>query len=246
MRPVYLLTAQTNQPTTDTPPQNGYWKRWHLLRGTANNGKVQWEETWWEASDYTGFKEMGAEKKGNDAAGGAWNEAWTERLLYVGADLDCVVERNAHKWAHAPDVSGGAASGVCVCVCEGGCVCLDRTTQPSPTTLPVDPLAPFHPPPTSRATSGRRSGASTTTLAARWTSTPTSGASRAPTCGTRSGGRTMTARGRSSSGRTSGQRGSCRVRLGGWGVWGRGGGGRVHGQEADAEISKSAEMMNGC
>lgn len=80
--------------------ENGYWKRWHLLRGTAMGGKVQWEETWWEASDWTGFKEMGAEKSGNDAAGGAWRESWMERLHYVGADLDCVVERNAHKWAH--------------------------------------------------------------------------------------------------------------------------------------------------
>lgn len=48
---------------------------------------------------------MGAEKKGNDAAGGAWRESWTERLLFVGADLDCVVERNAHKWAHDAGVS---------------------------------------------------------------------------------------------------------------------------------------------
>jgi hypothetical protein len=103
-------------PTPPPPTQNGYWKRWHLLRGTAEGGRVQWEETWWEASDWTGFKEMGAEKKGNDAAGGAWREAWTERLHYAGADLDAVVERTAHKWAAAAGVSpcgrGNASQGI--------------------------------------------------------------------------------------------------------------------------------------
>ena len=99
--PLALLSPP---PTTHTHTQNGYWKRWHLLRGTAPGG-VEFKETWWEASDWTGYKEMGAEKKGNDAEGGSWHESWTERLHFVGADLDCVVERNAHKWAHAPNVS---------------------------------------------------------------------------------------------------------------------------------------------
>lgn len=44
--------------------QNGYWKRWQLLRGGNAEGTLDWEEGWWEASDYTGLKEMGAEKKG--------------------------------------------------------------------------------------------------------------------------------------------------------------------------------------
>lgn len=104
------------RPPLPTPPrpQNGYWKRWHLLRGTADGGRVQWEESWWEASDWTGYKEMGAEKKGNDAEGGAWRETWTERLHYVGADLDSVVERSAHKWAHDAGVRrGGQAWGRC-------------------------------------------------------------------------------------------------------------------------------------
>lgn len=44
--------------------QNGYWKRWQLLRGGSADGTVEWEETWWDASDYTGLKEMGAQKQG--------------------------------------------------------------------------------------------------------------------------------------------------------------------------------------
>lgn len=46
------------------PLQNGYWKRWQLLKGGNAEGTLEWEETWWEASDWTGLKEMGAEKKG--------------------------------------------------------------------------------------------------------------------------------------------------------------------------------------
>jgi hypothetical protein len=44
--------------------QNGYWKRWQLLRGGSADGTIEWEETWWDASDYTGLKEMGAQKQG--------------------------------------------------------------------------------------------------------------------------------------------------------------------------------------
>jgi hypothetical protein len=44
--------------------QNGYWKRWQLLRGGSADGAIEWEETWWDASDYTGLKEMGAQKQG--------------------------------------------------------------------------------------------------------------------------------------------------------------------------------------
>lgn len=48
----------------ETRVQNGYWKRWQLLRGGSADGTVEWEETWWDASDYTGLKEMGAQKQG--------------------------------------------------------------------------------------------------------------------------------------------------------------------------------------
>lgn len=44
--------------------QNGYWKRWQLLKGGNAEGTLEWEETWWEASDWTGLKEMGARKEG--------------------------------------------------------------------------------------------------------------------------------------------------------------------------------------
>lgn len=57
-----------------TPPahclcvQNGYWKRWQTLKGGNAEGTLDWEETWWEASDWTGLKEMGARKEGECGA----------------------------------------------------------------------------------------------------------------------------------------------------------------------------------
>jgi hypothetical protein len=42
---------------------------------------------------------------GRNADGDAWRESWTERLMYASNNLDCVVERNAHKWAAQGDVS---------------------------------------------------------------------------------------------------------------------------------------------
>lgn len=42
---------------------------------------------------------------GRNAEGAAWRESWSERLMYASNDLDCVVERNAHKWAAEGNVS---------------------------------------------------------------------------------------------------------------------------------------------
>ena len=60
---------------------------------------MEWQEKWWEASDWAGMKEMGAEKSGCRADGAAWRETWREA---IGFDEQCgepMVERTAHKWA---------------------------------------------------------------------------------------------------------------------------------------------------
>jgi len=117
---------------------NGYWRRWRTLKGEApvpvnadgspvlvgsvaaaaararqggdqRMARVEFEETWWESSDYAGLRVMGAEKRGRDAQGGQWRERWEERLFYASAALDGVVERSAHKWARAPLPAGAPA-----------------------------------------------------------------------------------------------------------------------------------------
>lgn len=73
--------------------------RWWVLRGTALGSRVQWEETWWESSDWSGMREMGAQKVGCNVSGDAWREAWKERVYHVTGSGEPYVERSAHKWA---------------------------------------------------------------------------------------------------------------------------------------------------
>jgi len=79
----------------------GFWKRWTRVEGSSHDGAVRWTEVWWEASDWNGLKELGAEKTGRTAGGAAWREAWTEKLYLEGAALEPAVSRTAHKWAQA-------------------------------------------------------------------------------------------------------------------------------------------------
>lgn len=44
-------------------------------------------QVWWEASDWTGLREMGATKSGTAADGSAWRETWNERLAYTSNAL---------------------------------------------------------------------------------------------------------------------------------------------------------------
>ena len=62
--------------------------------------QVEWEERWWEASDWAGMREMGAEKAGVGADGSAWRETWREAIAFDAASGQPIVERSAHKWAH--------------------------------------------------------------------------------------------------------------------------------------------------
>ena len=61
--------------------------------------QVEWEEKWWEASDWAGMKELGAEKSGCRADGSAWRETWREAIGYDEGSGEPMVERTAHKWA---------------------------------------------------------------------------------------------------------------------------------------------------
>ena len=79
----------------------GFWKRWTKVEGSCDAGSVQWTEIWWESSDWNGLKELGAEKTGCDANGGAWREAWCEKLYVEASNSQPTVSRTAHKWAQS-------------------------------------------------------------------------------------------------------------------------------------------------
>lgn len=67
--------------------------------------QVEWEEYWWEASDWAGMKELGAEKSGCSADGAAWRETWREAISFDPFTGEPTVDRTAHKWAHDAKVS---------------------------------------------------------------------------------------------------------------------------------------------
>ena len=76
---------------------------------------MEWEERWWEASDWAGMKEMGAEKSGCASDGSAWRETWREAIAFDEASGEPLVERSAHKWAHdakVPAKTGTVGGGV--------------------------------------------------------------------------------------------------------------------------------------
>ncbi|GJN30206.1 hypothetical protein PR202_gb18495 [Eleusine coracana subsp. coracana] len=58
--------------------ENGYRCRWARMGGQSHDGSTEWTETWWEKSDWTGYKELGAEKSGKNAEGDSWWEKWKE------------------------------------------------------------------------------------------------------------------------------------------------------------------------
>ena len=83
---------------------------------------MEWEEYWWEASDWAGMKEMGAEKSGCSADGSAWRETWREAIAFDPFTGEPTVERTAHKWAHDAKVSKAHSTSL--------------NLPPSPTPLP--------------------------------------------------------------------------------------------------------------
>ncbi|MQM11727.1 hypothetical protein Taro_044639, partial [Colocasia esculenta] len=64
----------------DVLGDNGYRCRWARMGGQSHDGSSEWKETWWEKSDWTGYKELGAEKSGKNAEGDSWWETWQEVL----------------------------------------------------------------------------------------------------------------------------------------------------------------------
>ncbi|KAI0520323.1 hypothetical protein KFK09_007795 [Dendrobium nobile] len=66
---------------------NGYKCRWNKMGGQSHDGSSEWKENWWEKSDWTGYKELGAEKSGKNADGDSWWETWQE-LCFLDNDTN--------------------------------------------------------------------------------------------------------------------------------------------------------------
>ncbi|MCO5572715.1 hypothetical protein L7F22_026474 [Adiantum nelumboides] len=86
---------------------NGYRCRWTVMGGRSADGLSEWKEAWWEKSDWTGYKELGAEKSGKNAQGDFWWETWQEVLRQDEWSNLARIEKSAQKQAK----SGNGAAG---------------------------------------------------------------------------------------------------------------------------------------
>ncbi|KAI5055398.1 hypothetical protein GOP47_0029527 [Adiantum capillus-veneris] len=87
--------------------ENGYRCRWTVMGGRSSDGLSEWKEAWWEKSDWTGYKELGAEKSGKNAQGDSWWETWQEVLRQDEWSNLARIEKSAQKQAK----SGNGAAG---------------------------------------------------------------------------------------------------------------------------------------
>lgn len=75
---------------------DGVLCKWTLIRGVSSDKAVEWENKYWEASDELGYKELGSEKSGRDAAGNVWREYWRETMSQNEGIV--YLEKTAEKW----------------------------------------------------------------------------------------------------------------------------------------------------
>ncbi|XP_077220605.1 protein EARLY STARVATION 1, chloroplastic-like isoform X2 [Tasmannia lanceolata] len=86
---------------------NGYRCRWARMGGQCHDGSSEWKETWWEKSDWTGYKELGVEKSGKNAEGDSWWETWKEVFHQDEWSNLTRIERSAQKQAKGGSESAG-------------------------------------------------------------------------------------------------------------------------------------------
>ncbi|XP_059634002.1 protein EARLY STARVATION 1, chloroplastic isoform X1 [Cornus florida] len=87
--------------------ENGYRCRWTRMGGQWHDGSSEWKETWWEKSDWTGYKELGVEKSGRNAEGDSWWETWQEVLHQDEWSNLARIERSAQKQAKSGTENAG-------------------------------------------------------------------------------------------------------------------------------------------
>ncbi|XP_042036145.1 uncharacterized protein LOC121782394 isoform X3 [Salvia splendens] len=86
---------------------NGYRCRWTRMGGRSADTTSEWKETWWEKSDWTGYKELGVEKSGRNAEGDSWWETWREVLHQDEWSNLARIERSAQKQAKSGTEKAG-------------------------------------------------------------------------------------------------------------------------------------------
>ncbi|XP_076930520.1 protein EARLY STARVATION 1, chloroplastic-like [Bidens hawaiensis] len=87
--------------------ENGLRCRWSKMGGQSQDGSSEWKETWWEKSDWSGYKELGVEKSGRNSEGDSWWETWREVLYQDEWSNLARIERSATKQAKSGTENAG-------------------------------------------------------------------------------------------------------------------------------------------
>ncbi|XP_043709508.1 uncharacterized protein LOC122658560 isoform X2 [Telopea speciosissima] len=87
--------------------ENGFRCRWTTMGGQSHDDSSEWKETWWEKSDWSGYKELGVEKSGKNAEGDSWWETWQEVLHQDEWSNLARIERSAQKQATSGTENAG-------------------------------------------------------------------------------------------------------------------------------------------
>ncbi|MFS7947351.1 hypothetical protein Hanom_Chr06g00547311 [Helianthus anomalus] len=90
--------------------ENGLRCRWTKMGAQTHDGSSEWKETWWEKSDWSGYKELGVEKSGRNCDGDSWWETWREVLYqdewrWEKYDAKGWTEKGAHKYGRLNEQS---------------------------------------------------------------------------------------------------------------------------------------------
>ncbi|KAK8937267.1 hypothetical protein KSP39_PZI012300 [Platanthera zijinensis] len=72
--------------------------KWTLNRGLSKDGRIEWKDKFWEASDRFEYKELGSEKSGHDADGNVWREYWRESMQQDPSNGLMRLEKTGDKW----------------------------------------------------------------------------------------------------------------------------------------------------
>ena len=71
------MSDRYTRESGEVDQDDGKLVRWTVVKGQSADGKLVWQEKWWETSDAWGYRELGAEKSGKRSDGSEWSQ-WYE------------------------------------------------------------------------------------------------------------------------------------------------------------------------
>eukprot|EP00210_Caulerpa_lentillifera_P003246 g3099.t1 len=97
LRPVERIVQPVHRREVNERGEQGYRKTTVIQKSVDLNTGPQWEEIWWDASDWNDYRELGA-KKSCTESNRMWNEQWIEKLYFDISLHSHVSFKTCKKW----------------------------------------------------------------------------------------------------------------------------------------------------